>query len=150
MAFTILMTAAAFSQLLAYTGGAVGFVKLVAGFHLSPLQLMVLMQLTIVVLGCFLDSISIIVLTTPIFMPIVLSSVIDPIWYGICVIVNLDLGGKTPPFGMLLFVFKGIYPKMSMGDIIRSISPFLIIQLLVITMMILFPDIATYVPSLIE
>jgi len=143
MVFMILIGATGFSQILAFSGGSRGVVEAVSGLDVSPLFLVLCMQLIVLVLGCFMEQVAIMMITLPLFIPIVKSLGFDPIWFGVMMLINLEMALMTPPFGMLLFVMKGVAPAGTrMQEIIRAGYPFLACQGLVLGAVLLFPDIA--------
>jgi tripartite ATP-independent transporter DctM subunit len=149
MMFMILTGSTAFSQILAFTGASRGLVEMVVGFEFPGIIVIVLMQILMIVLGTFMEQVSIMMVTFPIFMPLVRALGFDPIWFGLLVLINMEIGLKTPPFGMCLFVMKGVALKtVSMLDIYRSVVPFIIIDLLAMLIILLFPAIALYLPAL--
>ncbi len=149
MMFMILTGSTAFSQILAFTGASRGLVEMVVGFDFPGIIVIVLMQILMIVLGTFMEQVSIMMVTFPIFMPLVRALGFDPIWFGLLVLINMEIGLKTPPFGMCLFVMKGVAMRaVSMLDIYRSVIPFIIIDLLAMLMILLFPAIALYLPAL--
>ena len=149
MMLTILAAAIGFSQLLAFTGASRGLLEFVVTGLQSPMLFLVLTLALILVLGCFLEQIAIMLITLPILMPIVLELGIDPIWFSVMVLINLEIALMTPPFGMLLFVMRGVTPPdISIGDVYRSALPYVAINLLVIGLVLAFPQIALFLPSL--
>ena len=106
------------------------------------------MQALVLVLGCFIDTISIMLLTIPIFMPVVAALGLDPIWFSILILVQLELAGITPPFGVLLFVIKGVQPHLTMLAIYRAAFPIVIVQLVLIALLMTFPEIVSVLPRL--
>ena len=111
--------------------------------------LVIVMQGIVLLLGCFIDTISIMLISIPVFMPIILELGIDPIWFCILILVQLELAGITPPFGVLLFVMKGVSaPGTRMRDIYISALPFIGCSMLLVALLIVFPGIATWLPSL--
>jgi len=107
------------------------------------------MELILIILGCFLDPGAITMITIPIFIPIVRTLGFDPLWFGILFVIIMEMGYLTPPFGMNLFVMKGVAPKdITMGDIYRSIIPFVGLQTLALIIIMVFPALATWLPSL--
>src|SRR3546814_250883 len=110
---------------------------------------LVLTLLMILVLGCFLEQIAIMLITLPVLMPIVLALSIDPIWFSVMMLINLEIALMTPHFGMLLFVMRGVQPPaVTMGEIYRSALPDVAINILVIVLIMLMPAIALYLPGL--
>jgi len=148
MMFMILTGSTAFSQILAFTGASKGLVELVVSFDLSPFLVVVVMQALIVVLGTFMEQVSIMMITFPIFMPLVRALDFDTIWFGLLVLINMQIGMTTPPFGLCLFVMKGVAPPgTSMVDIYKSIAPFILIDLGAMLVIMFFPSIALFLPS---
>jgi len=104
------------------------------------------MQLSFFVLGCMLDPIGIIMITAPIYLPLVVSLGFDPVWFGILYVMNMEMGFLTPPFGFNLFYMKAVVPpSITMGDIYRSVIPFVGLQML--GLILVFPQIALVLPS---
>ena len=148
MMFMILTGSTAFSQILAFTGASKGLVELVVSFPFPHLIVIFVMQLLMIILGTFMEPVSIMMVTFPIFMPIVRALGFDPVWFGLLTLINMEIGMKTPPFGLCLFVMKGVVPKgTGMLDIYRSVVPFVVIDLLAMLLIMFFPPIATFLPS---
>lgn len=149
MIMLIFAFSAGFSQLLAFTGATRELINIVTGWSLSVTVIIILMLLLVFLLGAFLDQISIMLITLPLFMPVVDTLGIDPVWFGIMMLIALDLGNLTPPFGFSLFVMKGVVPEdVSMGDIYRSALPYITIEGAMIFLILLVPPIALWLPSL--
>ena len=101
-------------------------------------------------LGCFIDSLSIIMIVVPIFMPIVHALGFDPIWFAIIILLNLEMGQTTPPFGLSLFVMKAVAPRATtMKDIFLSALPYLGCDLIVMILMVAFPKFVLWLPSFV-
>jgi TRAP-type mannitol/chloroaromatic compound transport system permease large subunit len=97
----------------------------------------------------FLDPAGILMLTTPIFVPIITKLGFDPLWFGILFVVNMEMAYITPPFGFNLFIMKAIVPpKIQMMDIYRSVTPFVVLQALCLILVMMFPQLATWLPEL--
>jgi TRAP-type mannitol/chloroaromatic compound transport system permease large subunit len=110
---------------------------------------LLMMMFIILILGMVMDDWAIIMLVTPLYMPIVRELGIDPLWFGILFIVNIQIAYLTPPFGFVLFWVKSILPPdVTMGDVYKSVFPFILLQLLALTLLILFPQIALWLPNL--
>lgn len=117
------------------------------GLSVSPWTVIIIINLILLALGFFLETISIILITTPIFYPIILQLGFDPIWFGILLVVNMELALITPPVGMNLFVLKGLDQTSSMNTIIRGALPYVGIMLVFIILLAVFPELATWLPS---
>ena len=142
MMLTIMAAAIGFSQLLAYSGASRGLLEFVTTMDVSPLVMLLLMQLIILVLGCFMEQIAIMLITLPIFIPIINTLGIDPHWFAVITLINLEIALMTPPFGLLLFVMKGVVRDVSMKAIYLAAVPYIAIDLLVIGLIMVWPDIA--------
>ena len=151
MVLIILTGSAAFSQVLAFTGVTSGITNLAVGLPVHPIVILILMQIVLLFLGMFIEQTSIVLVTIPIYMPIVNSLGWDPVWFGAIMLLNLELATISPPFGLSLFVMKGIAPPdTSMGDIYRAAIPFVGLNLVVMALMIIFPAIVLWLPSLMK
>lgn len=149
MVMLIIACAAAFSQLLAITGATRGLTTLVSNSPWAPMAIILLMIAIVFVLGMFLEQIAIMMLVLPIFVPIVSIIGFDPVWFGVVMLVTMEIGTFSPPFGMILFVMRSVAPKdVSMVDIYKSAIPFILIDAAVVVLLLLFPSIATWLPSL--
>ena len=123
-------------QILSYLGGRWGIV--------------IGMQAIWMIMGCFLDPNGIIMITAPIFFPIITQLGFDPVWFGVLFVINMEMGYLTPPFGFNLFYMQAIVPKgIVMTDIYRSIIPFVLIQFLGLTLCMIFPEIILYLPKIL-
>jgi TRAP-type mannitol/chloroaromatic compound transport system permease large subunit len=109
-----------------------------------------IMQLSIFLLGMIMDDIAIILLCTPIYLPIVTSLGFDPLWFGVLFMVNMQCAWLTPPYGFNLFYMRAITPsEITMGDIYRSVIPFVGLQLILLVLVMLFPQIALWLPAFV-
>ncbi|MBI4285236.1 MAG: TRAP transporter large permease subunit [Chloroflexi bacterium] len=147
MVFLIIMGSTTFSSLLAFTGATGGLTNLALALPVHPVVLVIMMQFIILIMGCFIDGISIMMITVPIYMPIIRTLGLDPLWFVVMTIVNIELGGITPPFGLLNFVMKGVLPDVDMMDIIKAGAPFVGLQIVGMALMFAFPILVTWLPS---
>ncbi len=139
-----------FSQLLSYSGITRVAVSYAVNLNLPPLGLLLSMLLIVLFLGTFLESVPIMMVTIPIFIPIAAQVGFDPIWLGILILITIQIGLTTPPFGLLLFVMKGVAPPgTTISDLYRAAFPFVLCDLFTITLLILFPIIILWLPNLI-
>ena len=148
MVFMILLSSATFSQLLAYTGTSGALAASATGAVVPPIVMVIIMQLVMILLGMFVDVVSIIMITIPIFFPIIRALGFDPIWFGILMLVNIEMAEFSPPFGLLNFVMKGVVPDASMGDIVKSGIPFFLMGLVLLGVMLVAPSVVTWLPGL--
>jgi TRAP-type C4-dicarboxylate transport system permease large subunit len=149
MILAIMAMSKMFTQLLAFTGATSELVELVANLGFGPL-VMVLIMLAVPFLLCmFIDTIAVILLTIPIYQPVVNALEFDPVWFWLLFLINITLGAITPPFGYTLFAFKAVVPDMSISNIYKAIWPFVLLFLTGIGLIIVFPGIATWLPNLV-
>ncbi len=149
MAYLIVFGSATFSQLLAFSGASRGLINWATGFDLDPTLMLLVMFGVLLLLGMFMEQISIMLLTVPIFFPLAQTLGFDPIWFGLIMLLSLEISFTTPPFGLLLFVMKGVAPPhTTMREIYRAAIPFILCSLLVVALLILFPPLATWLPGL--
>jgi tripartite ATP-independent transporter DctM subunit len=149
MVLIVLTGSAAFSQVLSFSGVTAAITELATGSDIAPIIVLILMQVVVMVLGMFIEQTSIVLVTIPIFMPIVQTLHWDPIWFGAIMMLNLEMATITPPFGLSLFVMKGIAPAgTTMGEVYRAALPFIGLNIVVMALMILFPDIVLWLPAL--
>jgi len=149
MAYLIVFGSATFSQLLAFSGASSGLIRWATGFELDPLWMLLAMFCVLLLLGMFMEQISMMLLTVPIFFPLAASLGFDPIWFALIVLLGLEIGFTTPPFGLLLFVMKGVSPpETTMREIYLAALPFIGCALLLVGLMIAFPQLALWLPGL--
>lgn len=148
MTLFIICGSITFSQILAFTQASTGLSDLVTGAGLSPLWVLLGMLGILLVLGCFMDQVSMMMITAPLFMPVAEALGLDIVWFGVLMLMMLEIGLATPPFGLLLFVAKGAAPQIPMAAIIRSVAPFIAIALGVVGLLIAFPGLTLLLPRL--
>jgi len=146
MILMILASAAIFAYAVTLVRLPVEIVEAVVSLDMSAMAFVLAVMAAIFVLGMFLETIAIILITTPIVFPVILELGIDPIWYGILLVINLELALITPPVGMNLFVIKGI-AKAPMADIIAGTAPYFALMLFVLAVVLTFPSVATWLPK---
>ncbi len=147
MSFLIIFGSATFAQILAFTGASSGLMNWALSFELTPMGMLMIMLAMILFLGCFMDQLSMMLLTAPIFFPLAKTLGFDLTWFGLIMLLALEIGYTTPPFGLLLFVMKGVAPpETTMKDIYLAAMPFIACVLLLIAIIIVFPPLATWLP----
>ena len=145
MVFMIIAGASMFGHAITIIRLPVGITEFVAGVGLGPLGFIIAVMALIFVLGMFLEAIAIILITTPILLPTMIHLGIDPIWYGILLMVNLELAMITPPVGMNLFVIKGITDQ-PLSEVVKGAAPFVVLMLAGLALLIFVPSLATWLP----
>jgi tripartite ATP-independent transporter DctM subunit len=150
MVFMIIAASKTFSSILAFTGATRGLLAVIEGLDVHPLLILIGMQVSVFILGMFMETISIMMICLPIFMPIVHMLGFDPVWFGIIMLINFEMGMTTPPFGMMLFVMKGVAgDDTSIKDICYAALPFIGCDMLAMAMIIIWPALALWLPGLI-
>jgi tripartite ATP-independent transporter DctM subunit len=150
MVFMIIAGSNTFSSLLAFTGATRGLLSVVENLNVAPLVVLIGMQFIVFVMGTFMETISIMMICMPIFMPIVKMLGFDPVWFGVLMLVNFETGFITPPFGMLLFVMKGVAPDLSIKEICYAAAPFILIEMFAMAMIIAWPELVLWLPNLVK
>jgi tripartite ATP-independent transporter DctM subunit len=147
MILLIMTGATAFSQILAFTGAVRGLAEFAVSLPLSPVVIVILMQAVLLFLGMFMDVIAMMMITVPIFMPVVNSLGLDLIWFAVLFLLSVEIGATSPPFGLNLFVMKSVSgPSTTMTDCYRAGLPFLGCNLVVMAMLFVWPSIALWLP----
>jgi len=151
MMFMIMTGAMAFSQVLAFTGASSGLVKLASGLNLHPMLILIFMQIILLFMGTFMEPLTIMMVTLPVYMPIIKQLGFNPLWFGAIMLINMEMATTTPPFGLVLFVMKGVAPPgTSMTDIYKAGLPFLVCDAIAMGLIMAFPTLALYLPSLMK
>lgn len=148
MILFIILGATTFSQILSFSGTTEGVVSAIFSQGLTPGEILAGMLLLLIFLGVFVDQVSMMLITLPVYMPIVQRLEIDLIWFGILYLICMQLGLLLPPHGLLLMTMKGVAPpQVTMGDIFRAVAPYIVMSLLLLALLLVFPAIATWLPS---
>lgn len=124
--------------------------QIVAGLHLSPAIVMSLIIIIYLIMGCFIESLSLILLTIPIFYPVAIATGWNPLWFGVLLVLVGGFGMITPPVGIGVYVIAGLFKDISMGTIFKGIWPFLFTEVIFAGLLVAFPQICTYLPSLMK
>ena len=141
-----------FSQALANSGATDGLLRQVTAMELTPLAVVIMMMLVLLFLGAFMDQVSMLLLTLPFFLlggqSLQAAFGIDVIWLMVLMLITMEISLLTPPFGLLLYVMKGVAPfQVSLGQVVRSALPFIALELAVLALLIATPEIATWLPK---
>lgn len=144
MVLLIVSGAVAFTQLLAFTGATFGMVDAIVSLDVSKETIIIMMLIAVIFLGMFMGPLPIMLITLPIFIPIVIQFGFDPIWFAAMYLVSIETGATSPPLGAALFVMKAVAPKgTTMNQIYRAAMPFIICDLLAIAILFYFPVLVT-------
>lgn len=148
MAFLVIFGSGTFAQVLAFTGASSGLINWAIGFDVTPIEMLFIMIGVIIFLGSFMDPLSKMLLTAPIFFPLAKQLNFDLTWFGLIMLLSLEVGYTTPPFGLLLFVMKGVSPPgTTMKDIYLAGMPFIACVMFLIVVIIFYPPLAVWLPQ---
>jgi TRAP-type C4-dicarboxylate transport system permease large subunit len=144
-----------FSQALANSGATDGLLSAVTSLDLTPMMVVIAMMVVLLFLGAFMDQVSMLLLTLPFFLlgsqSLMVVYKIDVIWLMVLMLITMEISLLTPPFGLLLYVMKGIAPfDVTLGDVVKSAAPFIFIELAVLVLLVAAPEVATWLPSKIN
>ena len=139
-------------RLLGFSGASDGLVKIIVNRGFSPFSILLAMLFILLMLGCFVDQVSRMLLTLPFFMPLVTSLKIDPIWFGILFLFAMQIGLLYPLFGLLAITMKSVAPRhiTMMQVYVAAISYVIIISFLMMVAILAYPPIATWLPRMLE
>ncbi len=150
MVLFIIVGATTFSQILSFSGASNGLAQTITGLGLPPLAVVAGMMLFLIFLGVFVEQVSMMMITLPIFMPIVQQMGIDLVWFGVMFLICMQLGLLMPPHGLLLMTMKGVAPpQVTMMHIFRAVAPFLLISIVVLILVFFVPTVAVWLPGLV-
>ena len=151
MILFIILGATTFSQILSFSGASNGIVSLITGQGLSQNAIIAGMMLILIFLGVFVDQVSMMLITLPIFMPIVQTFGIDLVWFGVMFLICMQLGLLLPPHGLLLMTMKGVVPpQIRMGHIFRAVVPYILLSVLMLALVFFVPAVALWLPNTVR
>jgi len=150
MILFIIVGATTFSQILSFSGASNGLVEIIAGLGLSPGAVIMAMMLLLVFLGLFVEQVSMMMITLPIYMPLVQKYGVDPVWFGVMFLICMQLGLLLPPHGLLLMTMKGVSPpEVKMSHIFIAVIPYLAMSLVLLAIVFFVPAIAVWLPKVL-
>jgi tripartite ATP-independent transporter DctM subunit len=150
MILFIILGATTFSQILSFSGASNGLVELIAGSGLSPFQVVAAMMLLLIFLGLFVEQVSMMLITLPIYMPLVMKYGMDPVWFGVMFLICMQLGLLLPPHGLLLMTMKGVAPpQVRMVHIFQAVLPYIAMSLLLLALVFFVPAVAVWLPKVL-
>ncbi len=150
MAFLIIAASTTFSQIMTFSGSIDGLLELVNSLDFKPMTLLALMLLVLLFLGTFIDQVSMLLITLPFFLPLAWSNNFDLIWFGVLMLIVMEISLITPPFGLLLFVMKGVVPKdITVKQVYLAAVPFITMEILVLILLLLMPSISVWLPNMV-
>ena len=150
MILFVIVGATTFSQILSFSGASSGIVSLIVGHGLTKNVIIADMMAILIFLGIFVDQVSMMLITLPIFMPVTQKLGIDLVWFGVMYLICMQLGLMLPPHGLLLMTMKGVAPpQIMMSHIFRSVVPYIVLSLVLLAFVFFLPAVAVWLPNLI-
>ena len=150
MILFIIVGATTFAQILSFSGASSGLVRFITDQGLAPMVVIAAMMLFLIFLGVFVDQVSMMLITLPIFMPVVQAFQIDLVWFGVMFLICMQLGLLLPPHGLLLMTMKGVAPpEVQMVHIFRGVVPYLAMSIVVLALVFFLPEVAVWLPRLL-
>ena len=151
MILFIIVASVTFAQILAFSGATDGLLRSIQAAELSPFMLLLAMLGILLLLGAFMDQVSMIMITLPFYIPLANALGLNLLWFGVLLLIIMEISFTTPPFGLLLYVMKGVTPTtIRMGQIYTAALPFIALEIIVLVLLLLIPELATWLPSLIQ
>jgi tripartite ATP-independent transporter DctM subunit len=150
MILFIIVGATTFSQILSFSGASNGLVELIGGLGLTPYAVIAAMMALLIFLGLFVEQVSMMMITLPIYMPLVQKYGVDPVWFGVMFLICMQLGLLLPPHGLLLMTMKGVSPpQVTMLHIFQAVLPYIAMSLLLLALVFFVPAVAVWLPNLV-
>lgn len=151
MILFIIAASVTFSQILAFSGATNGLLNLINGVGASELALILAMMAILLFLGCFVDQVSMIMITLPFFIPLAQTADINLLWFGVLMLIAMEISFTTPPFGLLIYVLKGVAPPhITIRQVYMAALPFIGLELLVLALIVIWPAVATWLPNIMQ
>jgi C4-dicarboxylate transporter, DctM subunit len=150
MLFTLIIAATIFANFVNFTSMPGDLKDWIVGLKVSPLMIITAMMLIYVVLGTVMEELTMVLLTIPLFFPIVTALGFDPVWFGVLIVMIVQIGLISPPVGMNMFVINTLLPKVGLGKIFRGCWPFTVVMVAVLVLLIAFPQLSLWLPSLMK
>ncbi|WP_102346250.1 TRAP transporter large permease [Bacillus sp. Marseille-P3661] len=146
----IMIGAFTFNYFVAVTTIPQKIVSTISGIDASPILVMLVVTFMYLILGMFMDSLSMLLLTVPFMFPVVIALGFDPLWFGIYVVLVMEMAVITPPVGINVYATAGLFNWLTLEKVFRRVTPFVVAQIVVILVLLLFPDIVTFLPELLD
>jgi C4-dicarboxylate transporter, DctM subunit len=150
MLFTLLIAATIFANFVNFTSMPNDLKEWITHLGLSPVMIITAMMLIYIVLGTVMEELTMVLLTIPLFFPIVTALGFDPVWFGVLIVMIVQIGLISPPVGMNLFVINTLLPKVGLSNIFKGCWPFVVVMIFVLGLLIAFPQISLWLPSLMK
>lgn len=151
MILFIIGASVTFSQILAFSGATNGLLSLIQGWGASDVMLVLAMMAILLFLGCFVDQVSMVMITLPFFIPLAQTAGFDLLWFGVLMLIAMEISFTTPPFGLLIYVLKGVAPPhITIRDVYVAAMPFIVLEIAVLALIVSLPALATWLPNLMR
>jgi C4-dicarboxylate transporter DctM subunit len=145
----MIIAATLFSYLVGNSRMAQALVDFISSSGLSPWMVIIVMNFILLILGFIMDGLAIMLVTVPLFIPLIVALGFNPVWFGVLMVVNIEIALITPPVALNLFLMSGIF-RMPVAEVIRGVFPFLIVLLIFLIILIVFPDLSLWLPSMMQ
>jgi tripartite ATP-independent transporter DctM subunit len=150
MLFTLLIAATVFANFVNFTTMPGDLKNWITHLGLSPVMIVGAMMVIYVILGTVMEELTMVLLTIPLFFPIVVSLGFDPVWFGVLIVMVIQIGLISPPVGMNLFVINTLLPGVGLGSIFRGCWPFVLVLVVTLGLLLAFPGVSLWLPSLMK
>jgi len=147
MLFTLLIAATIFANFVNFTSMPGDLKEWITHLGLSPVMIVGAMMVIYVILGTVMEELTMVLLTIPLFFPIVVALGFDPVWFGVLIVMVIQIGLISPPVGMNLFVINTLLPRVGLGNIFRGVWPFVVVQIITLAILLGFPALSLWLPS---
>ncbi len=150
MLFTLLIAATIFANFVNFTSMPVDLKEWITHLGLSPVMIVAAMMVIYVILGTVMEELTLVLLTIPLFFPIVVALGFDPVWFGVLIVMVIQIGLISPPVGMNLFVINTLLPRVGLGNIFRGVWSFVLVQVIMLAILVAFPQLSLWLPSFMD
>jgi tripartite ATP-independent transporter DctM subunit len=150
MLFTLLIAATIFANFVNFTSMPMQLKDTITHLGLSPIMVVAAMMVIYVLLGTVMEELTMVLLTIPLFFPIVIQLGFDPVWFGVLIVMVIQIGLISPPVGMNLFVLNTLLPKVGLGTIFRGVWPYVLVQIITLGILLAVPQISLWLPSMMK
>jgi tripartite ATP-independent transporter DctM subunit len=145
----MIISATVFTFAIGISGLAQSMADTITGMGLSPWMVIIAINILILILGCIMDTLAIVLVMVPILVPLIIALGFDPIWFGVVVLVNTEIGLITPPIGLNTFITSQVF-HIPIFDLLRGVFPFLIVLLIFLALIVAFPELSLWLPSMMK
>ncbi|ARK29936.1 Sialic acid TRAP transporter permease protein SiaT [Halalkalibacter krulwichiae] len=146
----IMIGAFTFNYFVAVTTIPQNIVETIGGIQASPIMIMLIISFMYLILGMFMDSLSMLLLTVPFMFPVVIALGFDPLWFGIYIVLVMEMAVITPPVGINVYATAGLFKWLTLEKVFRRVTPFVLAQIVVILILLFFPEVVTFLPGLLR